>query len=118
MDVRSDEVVNRKVIFAIVKPGAASNDLFELDHGLDWTHQNNVANIPGVYPGRKLLRRSQNGWNCFLVILKIPQVLIPELSIVRRDPLAIVWVRALFHLIDEVAYGQRMVLRGAEDKRL
>src|ERR1035437_1063081 len=45
-------------------------------------------------------------------------MLFAQLAIVRGHPLAIIWGRARLHLVDEVAYGQRMVLRGTEDKRL
>ena len=44
-------------------------------------------------------------------------MLVAEFAIIGGDPLAIVRVRARLHLVDEVAHGQRMVLRGAEDQR-
>src|ERR1035438_2727014 len=44
--------------------------------------------------------------------------MITEFTIVSGDSLAIIRVRTRFHLVDEVAHGQRMVLRGAKDQRL
>ena len=45
------EVINREVILTVVKPCATSDDLLELDHRVDWAHQNNVANVPRIYTG-------------------------------------------------------------------
>ncbi len=52
------------------------------------------------------------------VVLKVAQVLLAERAVVGGHALAIVRVLARLHLVDEVAHGQRVVLRGAEDQRL
>jgi len=41
-------------------------------------------------------------------------VLIAERAVVGRNSLAVVRVCAGLHLVDEIAHGQRMILRGAE----
>jgi len=45
-------------------------------------------------------------------------VLLAERTVVGRHPLAVVWICASLHLIDQIAHRQRMVLSGAEDQRL
>ena len=45
------EVINRKVVLSVVKPCAAPDDLFELNHRVDRAHQHDVADISGVYTG-------------------------------------------------------------------
>ena len=45
------------------------------------------------------------------VVLKIAQVLLAERAVVGGDPLAIVRVLARLHLVDEIAHGQRVILR-------
>ncbi len=116
MEVRPHEVVNGEVVLAVVKPSAASDDLLELDHGVDRAHEHDVADISGIHAGRELLRGGQNRRDGFFVVLKVSQVLVAEFTIVRGDPVAIVRIGARLHLIDEVAHGQRMVLCGAEDQ--
>ena len=108
MNVCLHEVVNGEVVFAIVKPCAATNDLFELNDGVDGTHQNDIANVAGIHAGRELLRGGQNRRNGLFVVLKVSEVLVAEFAIVGGDPLAIVRVCARLHLVDEVAHGQRM----------
>ena len=49
------------------------------------------------------------------MIFRVPtiaQVLLTKRAIVGRNPLAIVRVLARFHLVDEVAQGPRVILRG------
>src|ERR1035437_852324 len=118
MDVGPHEVVNGEVVFAIVKARSAADDLFELNHGIDRTHQDYVANVAGIHAGRELLRGGQNRRDRLLIVLKVPQVLVAKFAIVRSNPLAIVRIGARLHLVDEVAHGQRMVLGGTEDQRL
>ena len=118
MVVRLHEVVDREVVLAVVQPRAAPDDLLELDHRVDRPHQHNVADVPGIHAGREFLRRGQDRRDRLLVVLKVAQVLLAELAVVGRDPLAVVRVCARLHLIDEVAHGQRVILRGAEDQRL
>ena len=116
--MRLHEIVDREVVLAIVEPRAAADDLLELDHRVDRAHQHDVADVARVHAGRKLLRCGQNRRDGLFVVLKIPQMLFAERAVVGRDPLAIVRVFARLHLVDEVAHGQRVVLRGAEDQRL
>ncbi len=47
-----DKVVDREIFLAIKKPRAASNDLFEFDHRINRTHQDDVSHISGVNAGR------------------------------------------------------------------
>src|ERR1017187_6416787 len=54
MKIGLHEVVDGEVVLAIVKPCAATDNLFELDHGIDRTHQNDVANVTGIHAGREL----------------------------------------------------------------
>ena len=116
--VRLHEVVDREVVLAVVEPRAAPDDLLELDHRVDRAHQHDVADVARVHAGRELLRRGQDRRDRLLVVLKVAQVLLAERAVVGRHALAVVRVRARLHLVDEVAHGQRVVLRGAEDQRL
>ena len=116
--VRLHEVVDREVILAVVEPGAAADDLLELDHRIDRAHQDDVADVAGIHAGGELLRSGQDGRDGLFVVLKIAQVLLAQLAVVGRDALAIVRVLAGLHLVDEVAHGQGVGLRGAEDQRL
>ena len=77
MQVCLHEVVDREVVLAVVEPRAAPDDLLELGHRVDRAHQNDIADVARIHAGRKLLRRSQNGRDGFLVVLKVPQMLIP-----------------------------------------
>ena len=118
MVMRLHEVVDREVILPVVKPRAAPDDLLELDHRVDRAHQDDVADVAGVHAGGELLRCGQDRRDGLLVVLKVAQVLLAERAVVGRDPLAVVRVFAGLHLVDEVAHGQRMILRGAEHQRL
>ncbi len=80
--------------------------------------EHDVANVAGVNAGRKLLRGGQNRGNGLFVVLEVAEILFAELTIVGRDPLAIVRVGAGLGLVDEVAHGEGVVLGGAEDQRL
>jgi hypothetical protein len=53
----------------------------------------------------------------FFVVLKVPEMLVAEFAIVSGDPLAIVWVCARLHLVDEVAHRESMVLCCTENQR-
>ena len=46
-----DETIGSEVVLSLVKTCATTDDLFELDHCIDRTHQNNVADIECVYCG-------------------------------------------------------------------
>lgn len=39
------EIVDGEVILSVVEAGAASDDLFELDDGVDGAHQDDVADV-------------------------------------------------------------------------
>ncbi len=64
------------------------------------------------------MRGGQDRRDGFFVVLEVAEVLLTEFTVVRRHPLAVVGVRARLHLVDEVAHGQGVILRGAEDQRL
>ena len=75
MLVGFDEIKNRKIVFAVIKPGAAPDDLLEFDHGFDGAHQHDVADVARIHPRGQLLGRGQDGGNGLLVVPKVPQVL-------------------------------------------
>jgi hypothetical protein len=56
MEVRPHEVVDGEVVLPVVKARAATDNLLELDHGVDRAHEHDVADIAGVHAGRELLR--------------------------------------------------------------
>jgi hypothetical protein len=116
--VRLDEVVDREVVLAVVEPGAAPDDLLELDHGVHRTHQHDVADVPRVHAGGELLRGGEDGGDALLVVLEVAQVLLAERTVVGRDAVAVVGIAARLGLVDEVAHRQGVVLGGAEDQRL
>ena len=80
--------------------------------------QHDVADIPCIHAGGELLRGGQDGGDGLLVVLELPQVLFAERAIVGRDATAIVRVLAGPHLVDQVAHGQRVGLRGTEHQGL
>ena len=52
--VRLHKVIDRKVILPVIKSCASSDDLFELNHAIDRTHQDDVADIAARFgSGRK-----------------------------------------------------------------
>ena len=110
MMVRLHEIVDREVILALVQPRATADDLLELDHGIDRSHQDDVADIARIHAGRELLRGGENGRDGLFVVLKVAQVLIPEASVLGGHALAIVRISALLHLVDEIAHRERMLL--------
>ena len=112
------EVVDGEVVLAVVQARAAADDLLELDHRIDRPHQHDVADVARVHPGRQLLRGGENGRDGLLVVLEGAQVLLAQLAIVCGHALAVAWILAGLHLVDEIARGQRMRLRGAEDQGL
>ena len=109
------EVVDREVIFAVVETGSSSDDLLELDHRVDRTHKNDVADIAGIHSRRELLGCGQDGWDRFFVILEVAEILFTESTIIRRDTLAVVRIFAGLELVDEVAHDERMGLVCAEN---
>ena len=60
------------------------------------------------------MRGFEDGRDDFFVVLTIAQVLLTKRAVVGRNPLAIIRVLAPLHLVDEVAHGPRVILRGAE----
>src|SRR5262249_125888 len=116
--VRFYKVVDREVVLVIEQARAAPDDLLELDHGSDRPQQYDVANVACVHAGRQLLRRSQDRWNSLLLVLKRPQPLLAQRTVVSRHANAVVRIAALLHLIDQVANQRRMALRSAEHERL
>lgn len=118
MMVGLHEVMDREIVLAVVEPRPAPDDLLELDHGIDRPHQDDVADVAGIHPGREFLRRGQDRRDRLLVVLEGLQVLLAERTIVGRHAVAIIRVAAGLHLVDEVAHHQRVILGGAEDQRL
>src|ERR1700693_3703898 len=51
MVMRLYEIIDREVVLPVVEPRAATDDLLEFNHGVDRTHQNDVADVAGVHPG-------------------------------------------------------------------
>ena len=110
--------MNRKIILAVKGARAPTDDLLKLDHGLDRSHQHDVAHVAGVHPGGELARSGQYGRYGLLVVLKLPELFLAHLSVPRGHPSAIVRVRAVGQLVDQVAHRQGMDLRGAKYDRL
>ena len=100
MMVSLNEIVDGEVVLAFEQPGATANDLFELDHGIDWAHQDDVADVAGVHAGGEFLGGGQDRGGGLFVILKIAEMLFPEFTVVGGDTLAVVGVVALFDLVD------------------
>ena len=65
MVVRLHEVVDREVILPVVEPRATTDDLFELDHGIDRTHQHDVADVTGA---RKAVGVGGDGAGCPVIV--------------------------------------------------
>ena len=57
MVVRPHQVVNREVVLAVIQARATPDDLLELDHRIDRSHQHNVAHIACVHAGGEFLGR-------------------------------------------------------------
>ena len=94
------KVVDREVILTLVKARASPDDLLELDHGVDRSHQHDVAHIARIDSGRKLLGAGENRWDRLFVVLKRSQVLLTKLPVIGGDPNAVVGVLAGLVLID------------------
>lgn len=45
------EIVDSEIVLALIKAGAAADDLFELDHAVDRTEQDCVADVTSVNAG-------------------------------------------------------------------
>ena len=112
------EVIDREVVLAVEEPGAAPNNLLELDHLLNRSHQHDVTDVPCVHTGREFPRRGQNRGDGLLVVLERSQVLLADLTIVGGHAGTVIRMLAVLNLVDEVANREGMVLRGAEDQRL
>ncbi len=111
-----DEVVDGEEVFAVVETGAAADDLFEFDHGVDGAHEDDVADVAGVDAGGEFLGGGEDGGDGFLVVLKFTEVLFAERAVFGGDALAVAGVGAGFHLVDEIAHGEGVELGGAEDE--
>src|SRR3989338_8309078 len=117
--MRLHEIVDREVILAVIQPRAAPDDLLELDHRIDRTHQHDVAHVARINSGRKFLRRGEDGRDALLVVLEVAQELLAALAVVGSHAHAIVRIGAgALHLVDQVAHRQRVRLVGAEHQRL
>lgn len=110
------KIIDREIVLAVKESRAASDDLLELNHGVYRAHQNDIADIAGIHAGRKFLRCGKDGGDGFFVVLEIPQMLFAQLAVVGCDTLAIVWVGAGFHLIDQITDSKGVVLGGAKDQ--
>src|SRR6185437_10720298 len=66
----------------------------------------------------ELLRGGEDRRDRLLVILKVAQMLLAERAVIGGDALAVVRVLARLHLVDEIAHGEHVILRRAEDQRL
>jgi hypothetical protein len=86
MVVRFHKVVDREIVLAIVKPCTATDDLFEFDHRVDRAHQHDIADVAGVDAGGEFLRGREDSRDGLFVVLKITQVLLPQLAVVGRRP--------------------------------
>lgn len=112
-----DKIVDGEEILAIKQPCTAPNDLFEFNHEIDRPHQDNVSNITRINTGGKFLRCGQYSWYGFFVVLKIPKILITQYTIIGGNPLAIIRIFAVSHLVDQVSNNQCMKLGGEEYNR-
>jgi hypothetical protein len=90
------------------------NDLLELDHGVDGTHEDDVADVSGIDSGGEFLGGSEDGGDSFLVILKGLEVLFAEFAIVGGDADAVVGFCADLYLVDQVTDGEGVGLAGAK----
>ena len=114
MFVGFDEVVNGEVVFAVKEAGAASNNLFELNHGVDGAHQHNITNVAGIDSGGEFLGGGENSRDSFLVVLKGAEVLFAQFAIVCGDADAVVGFCADFGLVDQVTDSEGVGLDGAK----
>jgi hypothetical protein len=58
-----------------------------------------VTDVPRIDPGGELLGRCQDRWDRLVVILKFPEVLLADWSVIRRYTVAVIWIGAVLHLI-------------------
>jgi len=114
--VGTHKVVDGEELFVLIQTRATPDDLFELDHGVDRTHEDDVAYIAGIHTGGKLVRGGQDGGDGFLVVLKFAQVLFTQLAFVGGHAHAVMRVTDAVELVDQIAHRQGMILRGAEDQ--
>jgi hypothetical protein len=94
------EVVDGEVVLAFVEAGAAADDLFELDHGVDGAEEDDVADVAGVDAGGEFLGGGEDGGDGLFVVLEVAEVEVAEGAIVGGDTGAVVGVRGGFVLID------------------
>jgi len=50
-----NEIIDCEIVFPIVKPCATTDDLLELDYGVDRAHEDDVSDVAGVYAGGEFL---------------------------------------------------------------
>ena len=112
------EVVDGEVILPLVQSCAPTNDLLELDHGVHWTHQDDVPNVASIYARAQLLAGGQNRGDGLFVILEVLKVLLAQSTIISRHSLTIIGVGYLFRLIDQIPNKKGMFLRGTKDDGL
>ena len=62
--------MNREVVLALEQPGAAADDLLELDHRIHRPHQHDMAHVARVDAGGEFLRGGQNGRDGLFVVLE------------------------------------------------
>src|ERR1051325_3573210 len=82
MMMRLHEIVNGEIILAVVKASATTDDLLELNHGVDGTHEDDVANVASVDTRGEFLRGGENRWDESFVVLKVAEMLFAKLAIV------------------------------------
>ena len=116
--VSAHKIIDCEKVFAIKQPGAASDDLLELDHGIDGAQQNNIPHIARIHAGGELLRRGQNRWDGLFVVLKLTQILITQRAVVCSNAATVIRIFTRLLLIDEVADGSGVELRSAENDSL
>src|SRR6185369_1898341 len=112
------EIPNGKIVFPVVEPRPSSDYLLELNHAVYRSKQDDVPDVPSIHTSRKLLRGRQDSRDRFLVVLEVPQVLVPQSTIVRRNSHAIVRIFARLDLIDEVSDQQCVFLSCTEHQSL
>ena len=112
------EDVEEQLAVVVPHAGAAPDDLFELDHGVDHAHQDDVLAGGRVHSGGEHLRSGQDDGSLAFQILEVAEVAAADVALVRRDPANVIRV-----LLDQVgveihqrlAHVGRVLLVHAED---
>src|SRR6056297_1751013 len=100
MMVRAYIIVQSEIVLAFKKASAPSDDLLEFNHGIYRSQEYDIPDVPCVNTGGKFLGGRQYCRNPFFIVLKIPEVLLSELSVVGGHPVAIIGIIAFSMLID------------------